>query len=135
MRIMTLSWLGSYGASLDGISKMAGTCLKLRMNVMTTVANRRGKIVSYSGETHSGSVRINEMPDMLRHTLCNEQNRNVFSDLSKIKESLFNLFLIGCSLVTNVKVCALATGALPDSCRRCISAELKNHGAKVQYMK
>lgn len=67
------------------------------------------------GMTYSSGVRIHKMSDVLRHTLRNEQNRNVLPDLSKIKESLFNLPLIGSSLVADVKIRALAAGTLPDS--------------------
>jgi hypothetical protein len=65
--------------------------------------------------THSSGMRIHKMSDVLRHTLRNEQNCNVLPDLSKLKESLFNLPLIGSSLVADVKIRALATGTLPDS--------------------
>jgi len=68
--------------------------------------------------THRSSVRIHQVPDVLGDTLSDEQNRNVFSDFCKFEKSFFNLPLIGGRLVTDVKVCALATRALPDAWRK-----------------
>jgi hypothetical protein len=63
-------------------------------------------------------MRIHKMSDALRHTLRNEQNCNVLPELSKLEESLFHFCLSAAtpgSQVADVKICALATGTLPNS--------------------
>jgi hypothetical protein len=69
----------------------------------------------HKATAHRCGVGIHQMPDVLRDSLRNEQNCDVFSDLSKLEKSLFNILLIGSSFVTNVKICALSTCALPNS--------------------
>jgi hypothetical protein len=122
MRIMTLSWLGSYGASLEGISKIEGTYSRSRMKIAMPKASSGGKEHGYKGKTYGSSVRINKMSDMLRHPLRDKQNCNVFPDLSEIEKGLFNFLLIGCRLVTDVKIRALATSALSNSWKKIMSA-------------
>ncbi len=65
--------------------------------------------------THRCGVGINEVSDVLSHSLRDKQNCDVFSDLSKFKKSLFNIPLIGSRFVTYVKICALATCTLPNA--------------------
>jgi hypothetical protein len=72
-------------------------------------------------------VRIHQVPDVLGDTLSDEQNRNVFSGFCKLEKSFFNLPLIGGRLVTDVKVCALATRALPDAWRKQSRVKTSKH--------